>query len=283
MGKPKRFNSYDKDVAENRRIIENYGRIRQEKSVGSSFRNIPQHPQTSQVSSSAGGGGGTFVFNEVDLGTISGSVDVDWAAGEKFRCILGGNVTFTFTNSPSVDGEYQQIILEAKQDGTGGRTVTFADTFENGHEPVIALGADVYNVWAFYGSGRAGAPIFSFNTYQIAAFTYALSDEYSGLQPSSDMAAITFRIPFGMILTEARGSLTQAAASGNTIIDIKKNGSSVLSSNITINSGDTTSVGGGGSTISDDSLGDNDQITIFLTSAGDAATGAKCTMIGYIS
>ena len=45
MGKAKRFNSYDGDVEQRRKLVKSYGQARQDKSV-SPFRSIPQSPPT---------------------------------------------------------------------------------------------------------------------------------------------------------------------------------------------------------------------------------------------
>ena len=45
MGKAKRFNSYDSDVEQRRKLVKSYGQARQDKSV-SPFRSIPQSPTT---------------------------------------------------------------------------------------------------------------------------------------------------------------------------------------------------------------------------------------------
>ena len=141
MGKAKRFNSYDSAVAENRRIIESYGRIRQEKSTGSSFRNIPQHPQTASSGSSGTGGSASLcpiISCEKDLGTITTATNIDWSVSNFHRCVVGADISFTMTNLPAV-GKYEEVILEITQDGTGNRAITFLDSFLNSHVPVINL------------------------------------------------------------------------------------------------------------------------------------------------
>ena len=45
MGKAKRFNNYDSDVEQQRKLVKSYGLARQSNSV-SSFRSIPQSPPT---------------------------------------------------------------------------------------------------------------------------------------------------------------------------------------------------------------------------------------------
>lgn len=70
------------------------------------------------------------------IGNITGAVTVDLSLGNHYEATLTGNVTFTFTNySPT--GNAMPIILYLKQDGTGGRTVTFPASWvwANGSAP----------------------------------------------------------------------------------------------------------------------------------------------------
>jgi hypothetical protein len=289
MGKAKRFNLYDKAVSDSRKNVEFYGLERQKKSgITSSFRNQPASTQAGDSSSSSSSTSvGATTFTEIDLGTVSGSVNVDWDSGDKFRCVIDGNVTFSFINGPDTEGEYQQIILEVKQDATGGHTVSFADSFENDHAPLTALEAGAYNVWAFYQSGRSGTPIFSFNTYQTVALTYALSDELTPLSAaSSTIPASVFRLPFPITLTGVRASLTTAGSGSVVRVDIHESGTTVLSTTLTIDAGEKTSTTAATpAVISDATLADDAEIELFMTArdSGNVATGLKVTLIGYIS
>ena len=61
MGKAKRFNSYDSDVEQRRKLVKSYGQARQDKSV-SPFRSIPKSPPTA-----------TNINNENVVTTVSNS------------------------------------------------------------------------------------------------------------------------------------------------------------------------------------------------------------------
>jgi len=82
---------------------------------------------------------------------------------------------------------------------------------------------------------------------------------------------MTFRMPYAYTIDSVRASLTSAGgASGTTTIDINEAGSTILSTKITIDYGDTTSVGASAApVVSDSSLADNAIITIDI----DALTG----------
>jgi len=292
MGKPKRFNVYDSDVESSRRIIENYGRDRQARSVGSAFRSAPLLPPISVTSSTSTttatfGIGDPIILHEEDLGNITGSVNVDWSKANKFRGILVGNVTLSFINTPPNQGFVQQIILELKQDATGGRTVTFADTFENDHTPIIGKEPDEYNVWAFFASNRGTEPVFSFNTFQSTALVIALSDEDSPLNfASTTVPAVSFRMPYPMIVTEVKISVRTATSGSVLTCDVHDSGTTILSTKVTIDDGETTSkTATTPAVISDNELADDGLIECFLDSrdSGAAARGLKMTIFGYIS
>ena len=82
---------------------------------------------------------------------------------------------------------------------------------------------------------------------------------------------MTFRMPYAYTIDSVRASLTSAGgASGTTTIDINEAGSTILSTKITIDYGDLTSVGASAAPVlSDSSLADNAIITIDI----DALTG----------
>ena len=95
---------------------------------------------------------------------------------------------------------------------------------------------------------------------------------------------MTFRMPYSYTLDEVRASLTGAGgSSGTTTIDINEAGSTILSTKITIDYGDTTSVGASAApVISDTALADNAVMTIDIDAlTGDAdETGLVVYLIG---
>jgi hypothetical protein len=58
----------------------------------------------------------------VDLGNVSGNVTLDLDVGSCFRATLTGNITLSFANGR----QGQSVTFIAIQDGTGGRTVSYA-------------------------------------------------------------------------------------------------------------------------------------------------------------
>lgn len=109
----------------------------------------------------------------------------------------------------------------------------------------------------------------------------AASDETTAL--TTGTAKVTFRMPFAMTLTDVRASLTTAQTSGAIFtVDINEAGVSVLSTKLTIDNGEKTSVTAATPpVISDTALGDDAEITIDIDQIGDGtAKGLKITLIG---
>jgi hypothetical protein len=108
-------------------------------------------------------------------------------------------------------------------------------------------------------------------------FTFALSDETTEI--TTGTAKITFRVPYACTLTDVRASLTTASSSGLPTFDINENGTSVLSTKLTIDANEKTSTTATTPVvISDSALADDAEITIDIDVAGTGATGAKITM-----
>jgi YD repeat-containing protein len=118
-------------------------------------------------------------------------------------------------------------------------------------------------------------------TYSPKVFSLAASDESTAL--TTGTAKITFRLPYAMVLTAVRASLTIVQSSGSILtIDINEGGTTVLSTKITIDNNEkssTTAVTA--PVISDISLADDAEITIDIDQVGVSPAGLKITLIGY--
>ena len=92
---------------------------------------------------------------------------------------------------------------------------------------------------------------------------------------------VKFRMPFAMTLTAVRASLTTASTSGTPTFDINENGSTILSTKITIDANELTSTTATAApVISDAALADDAEISIDIDVAGTGAAGAKVYLIG---
>lgn len=109
----------------------------------------------------------------------------------------------------------------------------------------------------------------------------ACSDETTPLTAGTNK--ITFRMPFQMTLTSVRASLTTAQSSGNIFtVDINENGTSILSTKLTIDNTEKTSVTAATPpVISDTNLVDDSEISVDIDQIGNStATGLKISLIG---
>lgn len=110
----------------------------------------------------------------------------------------------------------------------------------------------------------------------------AVSDETTAL--TTGTGKITFRMPYGMTLTEVRASLTTAQTSGSILtVNVRENGSQIFTTKLTIDNTEKTSVTATTpAVLQDTSLGDDSEITVDIDQLGDGtAKGLKITLIGY--
>ena len=107
----------------------------------------------------------------------------------------------------------------------------------------------------------------------------AVSDETTAI--TTGTAKLTFRMPHAMTLSAVRASLTASSSSGTPTIDINESGTTILSTKLTIDVGETTSTTAATpAVISDASLADDAEITVDIDTAGTGAAGLKVTLIG---
>ena len=147
----------------------------------------------------------------------------------------------------------------------------------------------------FTGTPAAPTATSGTNTTQIATTAFvqdainkqpeviqvAASDETTNL--TTGTAKVTFRMPYAMTLTSVRASLSTAQTAGSIFtVDINDNGTSVLSTKLTIDNNEKTSTTAATpAVISDSALGDDAEITIDIDQVGTAgAKGLKVTLIG---
>jgi hypothetical protein len=109
----------------------------------------------------------------------------------------------------------------------------------------------------------------------------AASDETTAL--TAGVAKVIFRMPFAMTVSEVRASLVTAQTSGAIFtVDIHKSGVSILSTKLTIDNTELTSVTAATpSVISDSTLTDDVRINIQIDQIGDGtAKGLKVLLKG---
>lgn len=113
------------------------------------------------------------------------------------------------------------------------------------------------------------------------SFVIACSDETTDL--TTGAAKVTFRMPFAFTLTAVRASVTTAPTDAALQVDINEGGVSILSTVLSIDSGEKTSTTAATpAVISDSSLADDAEITIDIDQVGSTVAGAglKVALIG---
>ncbi len=111
----------------------------------------------------------------------------------------------------------------------------------------------------------------------------AVSDESTPL--TTGAAKVTFRVPYAFTLTgdKVRASVTSAPTGANLVVDINVNGSTILSTKLSIDATEKTSkTAATPPVVSNSSLAEDDEVTIDIDAVGStlAGTGLKVTFIG---
>ena len=218
--------------------------------------------------------GGTF---DLSTQTTGGTITFGSDQGiERMRIQSDGNVgigTTAATSTLTVNGSLSATTLYG--DGSNltgisgggsftGGTVTGPTTFTNG----------------------LSANTISATTYQNlpSVIQISCSDEVTALTTGT---TTTFRIPYNMLLTEVRGSLTTAQVSGSVftvnILSGGTTGTTILSTLLTIDNNQKTSKETGTTqpVISTPNLIDDSEISVSITQIGNGtARGLKVTLIG---
>lgn len=222
------------------------------------------------ISATAGGGGvsslntrtGAVTLDATDVGgstaSFGGSVNSRLAAGANITLALASNIT-----TIAVTGVAQTA-------NNLSDLANFTTARSN-----LGLGA-----LAVLGTITASLISDPTNVKTTESFLVAISDEVTAL--TTGTAKVTFRIPYAFTVTAIRASLNTVSSSGLPTFDVKKNGTTVFSTLLSINASAKTSVGATTpAVISVPSWADDDEITVDITIAGTGAKGAKLALIGH--
>ena len=104
------------------------------------------------------------------------------------------------------------------------------------------------------------------------SFVLACSDETTDLTTGTKL---TFRMPYAFTVSEVRASLTTAGTGGTLVtVDINEGGTTILSTQITIDASETTSEDASTPpVINDPNLADDAEMTIDIDNVGSTNTG----------
>jgi len=113
------------------------------------------------------------------------------------------------------------------------------------------------------------------NGYGIAReWIIACSDETTAI--TTGTAKVTFRVPYEVTVLGVRASVNTVSSSGTPTVDINENGTTILSTKLTIDASEKTSVTAAtAAVISDSTLADDSEITIDIDTAGTGTKGLK--------
>ena len=108
----------------------------------------------------------------------------------------------------------------------------------------------------------------------------AVGDETTTI--TTGTAKVTWRMPYAMTVTAVRASLNTVSSSGIPTFDINEGGATILSTKLTIDANEKTSVTAAtAAVISDPTLADDAEMTIDIDVAGTGAKGPKIVIYGY--
>lgn len=113
-------------------------------------------------------------------------------------------------------------------------------------------------------------------------FIIAVGDETTAI--TTGTAKVSFRAPWAMSIFGVKASLTTASSSGVVTVDINESGASILSTKLTIDANEKTSITAATPVvISDNAIAADAEITIDIDAAGTNASGLKVTIFAYAS
>lgn len=117
--------------------------------------------------------------------------------------------------------------------------------------------------------------------YHTESIIIAISDETTALTTGTKA---TFRMPYDFTLTAIKASVTTAPTGAALIIDVKKNGTTIFSTKLSIDATEKTSVtAAAAAVLSTTAFSSDDEISISIDQigSGTAGAGAKVSMIGH--
>lgn len=220
---------------------------------------------------------GAIRFAEGSAVNSANSVDLD-ASGGNFNHIAGTTGISAITLA---QGAMRWVVFDAALTLTHSVNLILPNSLD------ITTVAGDCALFAGEGSGVTrllwyrcvdGKPLI-----ESAEILIAVGNESSAI--TTGTAKITFRMPFAMVLTAIRASLTTAQGSGSIVtVDVNESGTTILSTKLTIDNSELTSeTAATAPVISDASLADNAVMTIDIDQCdgSTAAAGLKLLLKGY--
>ena len=197
-----------------------------------------------------------------------GNTHIRESSADTLQITTGGTLALTLNSS--------QNATFAGDITVSGGDITLGGTGRIQGVDTVSIGTDAAN--KTYVDNQVSA--------KTESFILACSDETTDLTASSSVAKVTFRMPYAFTLTNVRANVNTATEGSAITVDIKRSGTSIFSTALTIANGSKTSVGGTVHEFAGNAdtmeLADDAEITIFCTAVGStsAGKGLKVTLIG---
>lgn len=230
----------------------------------------------------------------VVAGELTGLATNGYTIGDPLYVAIGGGLTAT---RPTTGLVQQVAIVGRVNDSTGSVTVTIGSEMDPPHSAVTlaASVADVLNLSGqelqaddpgadrllFWDDSEGklthatlgpGITIVGTTIASEYVLGIACSDETSDLTVGT--AKVTFRMPFAATLTAVRANVNTAPTGSTLVVDLNEEGATVLSTKLSIDATEKTSVTAAvPAVISDSSLADDAEITIDIDQVGATIKG----------
>lgn len=231
-------------------------------------------------------------LNATNLG--SGTVPLARITGLTVSQFAGGSVTgngtkFATSTGSLVSGHCVQIDASGNYVDSGsacggggggsGDASTNTNVSVNG-ELVLFSGTSGKLLQRATGTGYVKATSGVMSVVSLPAeIGVAASDESSVI--TTGTGKITFRMPYAMTLSSVRASLTTASSSGLVTVNVKLGGTTIFSTQLTIDATEKTSTTAATpAVLSTTALTDDGEITVDIVGAGTNAVGLKLWFLG---
>lgn len=125
----------------------------------------------------------------------------------------------------------------------------------------------------------SGADFATAWTSDVVVFQFSISDLVTALATGTNSGY--FDAPFPFTITEVIATLLAASTSGLPQFNLKKNGTTILSTQITVDANETSSLTAAAPpVVSVTAVAKGDRITCDIVAAGTGAKGAQITVVG---
>lgn len=217
----------------------------------------------------------TIGFTRTAVGNMGATRAIDWNKPTQTMTIDQAS-TITFTNLPA-NGVDRTIKVFFLNNG-------FALTWPVGIFPATMTGinsavSSVSSVLLETTDG--GTTVYWWSDYATipVEFSIPVSDETTTITIGN--AKFTWRAPYAFTVTSVRASVNTVSSSGIPTVDINESGTTILSTKLTIDANEKTSVTAAtAAVISDSSIADDAEITMDIDVAGTGAKGLKVWIRG---